>query len=170
MNTKEYPTKTELLSLFSYKDGNLFWLVKKSRNTVVGSKAGHKRSDGYSHVIIDGSVYQLHRLIFIYHFGEIEYENVIDHKDGNVANNQIENLQSISQQLNMSKSKKPKNNTSGYKGVAWNSRAKKWQVQIQYKGKMIYLGYFNCPTKGAIEYDKKSKELYGSNGFRNFGP
>ena len=45
-----------------------------------------------------------------------------------------------------------KRNTSGYRGV--KQHAKKWQADIQYNKKFIYLGQFNCPTAAAIARDK----------------
>lgn len=40
-------------------------------------------------------------------------------------------------------SKKPKNNTSGVKGVTWNIRKQKWQARIGFKNRRISLGYFD---------------------------
>ena len=39
--------------------------------------------------------------------------------------------------------KKPKNNTSGLKGVSWYKKNQKWRAQIAFQGKRIYLGLFS---------------------------
>lgn len=38
---------------------------------------------------------------------------------------------------------KPKNNTSGYKGVCWSKYHNKWQAYIQLHNKRVQLGYFD---------------------------
>jgi len=46
------------------------------------------------------------------------------------------------QQNANNKKEKFKTNTSGYKGVCWNKRSKKWQSCISVNKKTIYLGVF----------------------------
>lgn len=167
MKCKEYPSQDTLLTYFLYDNGFLRWKIKKSSNTVIDSIAGHVKDDGYSHVIIDGQVYQIHRIIYIMFNGVIPSNLVIDHEDGNPSNNLIGNLQVASQSLNNAKRKIGCNNTSGYKGVTWNKRANKWQAQIGHNKKIIHLGNHNCPTKAALAYDTKAKELYGKFAFQN---
>lgn len=45
--------------------------------------------------------------------------------------------------ISLLNSKIPITNTSGYKGVTWNKKRKKWQAQIQFKKKNYFLGYFD---------------------------
>ena len=45
------------------------------------------------------------------------------------------------------------NNTSGYKGVSYNKRRGKYQVQIKVNNKRIHLGYFLTAVEGAIAYN-----------------
>ena len=47
----------------------------------------------------------------------------------------------------------PTNNTSGYKGVSYNKRRGKYQVQICVNNKSIYLGSFPTAVEGAIAYN-----------------
>lgn len=46
------------------------------------------------------------------------------------------------------------NNTSGYRGVSWNKKNKKFQVHITINSKKINLGLFNSALDGAKIYDK----------------
>ena len=55
---------------------------------------------------------------------------------------------------NRNKRKLMKTNTSGYRGVSYQKRIKKWQSQISINKKIIYLGVFNCPIEAAKAYDR----------------
>lgn len=75
---------------------------------------------------------------------------VVDHIDCNKLNNNIENLQIITQRQNSNKDKdKPK---SGYKGVYWNNLNKKWQVRLRINNKKRLLGYYNNPITAHKDY------------------
>lgn len=50
-------------------------------------------------------------------------------------------------------------NSSGYKGIWWDKRAKKWKVQITNYGKQIHLGYF-IDILDAIESRKQGEIKY----------
>lgn len=55
--------------------------------------------------------------------------------------------------------KKNSKNTSGFKGVYWHKRLKKWQGRIQFKGESIHLGYFDN-KQDAINARKEAEEKY----------
>ena len=58
--------------------------------------------------------------------------------------------------------KRPKNNTSGYKGVTWAKDKEKWCAQIVFKGKRYYLGYYEKKEE-AVEARKEAEEkLFGT--------
>lgn len=82
---------------------------------------------------------------------------VLDHKDNNKLNNNINNLHIISQRLNCYKDKIKK--SSKYQGVHWNKQSKKWRSCITYNGKYIYLGYFTKEEEAAKAYENKLIEL-----------
>lgn len=84
----------------------------------------------------------------------------IDHIDGNGLNNQRKNLRIVNSSQNQHNSKKPKHNTSGYKGISWNKEKKKFTAQIVINGKQIYLGSFSDI--------KKAHEAYKLMGLRLF--
>jgi hypothetical protein len=84
-----------------------------------------------------------------------------DHRDMNTLNNQRFNLRICTGSQNMYNSGKRKNNTSGYKGVTFNKKKRKFQAQIRVPGKRFYLGLFTTPIKAAIAYDIAAKRLHG---------
>lgn len=57
-----------------------------------------------------------------------------------------------------------KSNKSGYRGVSWNKRSKKYQVKIQNK----HVGLFDDPLEAARVYDKVAKQEYGNRAVLNF--
>ncbi|KAK8820054.1 hypothetical protein WA538_002152 [Blastocystis sp. DL] len=56
--------------------------------------------------------------------------------------------------------------TSGYRGVY--SRSGKWNAQIQYNGKKLYLGSFSSEEEAARAYDIAARRYHGSKAILNF--
>ena len=65
-----------------------------------------------------------------------------DHINRNRLDNRPENLRTITHHQNCMNTGLSKNNTSGYKGVIYNKRKRKWQAYIRFNYKSIHLGYF----------------------------
>jgi len=137
-----------VLSAFDYQDGNL--IRKTGRVNEIGQVAGclHKAT-GYIHVKIKSKLYKAHRLVFFYHNGYLP--EFVDHIDGDKSNNKIENLRSATKSENALNQKIRSTNTSGFKGVKWNSRLNKWQVEMCKNRKYYYLGlYENLDLAGLV--------------------
>lgn len=103
-------------------------------------------------------VHQLVAIVFLKHTPSKFYK-VVDHKDNNPLNNNISNLQVISQRLNSSKDKFRGNYTSKYVGVNWNPKRKKWRSSIYINGKDKHLGYFNCEKEASKYYQNALKSI-----------
>jgi hypothetical protein len=84
-----------------------------------------------------------------------------DHKDGNGLNNTRRNLRIATHAQNMRSSKLRKNNTTGFKGVYWHVKGKKWQVRITVDNKFMYLGLFANKQKAADTYDSAARKYHG---------
>ncbi len=76
--------------------------------------------------------------------------NVIDHIDNDKLNNNLNNLQIVSNRYNSTKD--VKNKTSKYVGVYYNKKSKLYQTTITIKGLGIYLGRDKCEYKCALMY------------------
>lgn len=134
-------TKDVLNFLFDYKNGELIWKFTLGSKGKKGNPAGSIRLDGYKKVGISGKVYLIHRLIYMWHYGDSpEY---VDHINGNRLDNRIENLRAATKSQNCQNQKTPVNNTSGIKNVSWNKRKKKWCVALKANLKDIHIGYFD---------------------------
>jgi hypothetical protein len=126
---------------FEYKDGNLIWKIKSSPKTKIGDVAGNLSVRGYVVVQINGKTYKAHRLVWIYHNGDIPAGIEIDHINEVKNDNRIDNLRLATSSQNKCNVSKPKRNTSGFKGVTYSKAGKrKWVAQISINNKNIYLG------------------------------
>ena len=133
-------TQQQVLELFEYRDGNLYWKVKPAKQVAVGAKAGCKNSYGYCVVRVDGVLYGAHRIVFLMHHGYLP--DYIDHIDGNPLNNRIENLRQATNIENCYNRGKQSNNKSGCKNVHWKAKIKHWSVEIQVNKVKRYLGIY----------------------------
>lgn len=91
-----------------------------------------------------------------------------DHRNHNGLDNRRKNLRKCSRSQNRSNSGRQSDNTSGYKGVTFHKRIKKWMTQIIKDGKRIYLGYFTTPEQAAKVYDEAAKKYHGEFAYSNF--
>lgn len=86
---------------------------------------------------------------------------LVDHIDGDRLNNRRSNLRVATQSQNQFNRSKPRNNTSGFKGVSWKKSHKSWQAIIKVHGKHIHLGYFDIPEEAHAAYMKAACKYAG---------
>lgn len=130
------------------------WRVQRRDNTIKAVIRGTCPKGGKYTTIY------LHREIM----GVTDPKVSVDHIDGNPLNNQRANLRLCNNAENHWNTKKPANNTSGFKGVSWiktGKRRKRWMAKIR-KGKtFLTIGYYLTPEEAGIAYNNKAKELFG---------
>lgn len=85
----------------------------------------------------------------------------VDHIDGNGLNNQRSNLRLCSRKDNLRNRGALSRNTSGYKGVTWSKKKKKWYAQIRVDGKNKSLGFHDDIQAAALAYQDAAKEHHG---------
>jgi len=91
--------KEFLNSVFTYKDGKLFWKKSMSSKCVVGKEAGSlNKSINRVYVGLCGKYYLRSRLVYIMHCGQIH--NEIDHINRDKFDDTIENLRDVSDRVN----------------------------------------------------------------------
>lgn len=146
-----------LFKIFRYEaaEGALYWLPRIPtcpadyawNARVPGRKAGRPHRHGHLYANIaypkgNPKNYAVHRLIWAMHYGEWP-SGAIDHINGIPDDNRVSNLRIANHSQNMMNTRLRRDNTSGYKGVAWCKKASKWQVYITYDGKTRSLGRFS---------------------------
>ena len=89
------------------------------------------------------------------------YNLIVDHIDNNSLNNNLDNLQIITQRENLSKDKK--SGSSNYTGVSWCKRKKKWRSTMYACGKKNHLGYFHNEIDAHESYQDKLKSILNDN-------
>lgn len=151
-------TQKRIHELFEYReDGNLISKNTRGGNAKAGMVAGCLQPSGYIRLRIDGTDRQLHRMIFLYHHGQIAEGMEIDHIDGDKANNRIENLRQVTKSQNNQNAKIRSDNTSGTKGVY--KQRNKWISQITINKKQLYLGSYNTLEQAEMVV-KEAREKY----------
>ncbi len=104
----------------------------------------------------NGKDFLLHRFIM-----NPPSNKLIDHINGNKLDNRKCNLRIVNKSQNAMNSKKPKNNTSGVKGVYWDKLSKKWEASIQVNMKKKSLGYFKNKDESIKARKESESELFG---------
>lgn len=129
------------------------------RQTIQGGKqagqpAGSPHNAGYLQIMIDRKKYLVHRLIWVYHYGE--WPNQIDHANGERSDNRIENLRNCNHGENNANRKMGSNNTCGYKGVFLDKRDGVWFAGVAGE----YIGRFKTKEEAALAYDAHAKRKF----------
>lgn len=154
-------TQEEVLRLFEYRDGVLYWKEppKTSRKLKKSTIAGFNSTQGYKKVTFNKETYYIHQIVFLMHHGYIP--EIVDHIDRNPSNNRIENLRASNKSLNACNSKLRSDNSSGHRGVAWSKVSKKWQVYLHLKNRYKHLGLFNDFELACLVADESRRLYYG---------
>lgn len=97
----------------------------------------------------------MHRLIM----NVKEHKIKVDHIYHNKCDNRKSQLRLVNDNQNQYNMTKPKDNTSGYKGVYWHKNKEKWEALIQCDGKLKYLGLYD-DINDAIEAREKAEIKY----------
>lgn len=104
----------------------------------------------------------MHRIIMERIIGRpLEKHELVDHRNMNGLDNQRDNLRLATNRQNLANAPTRKNNTSGYKGVVWLKRDRKWRAEIRIDGKQTHLGVFDNIEDAYKAYCDKAIEIYG---------
>jgi hypothetical protein len=125
-------------------------------------RQNHWRLDGKGYAICGKEkIVYMHRQIMGVNDPMIE----VDHIHGNKLDNRQNELRLCTKAQNQQNKGKQKNNTSGYKGVSFHKRLKKWQVLIQANRKNNFVGYFFTIQDAVRAYNAAAIKYHGEFAF-----
>ena len=136
------------------------------KNTKTGRilKAGLD-SHGYLTVNLceDGvkKIHRIHRLVACAFINNPDNKECVDHKDNNKTNNNISNLRFATTNENQHNRKLSNNNTSGYKGIDWHKKTKKWCARIMIDGIRVHIGYYDDLEDARTARVNRANEAFG---------
>ena len=130
----------ELKLLLDYdpNSGLFYWKNNQSKKCRKGTVAGSLNPSGYIKITINRISFYAHRLAWLFYYGYLP-EKSIDHIDRNRSNNRIDNLREVSQSCNTRNTGNFSHNSSGVKGVRYDSVRNKWRVEIKVNSVNIFL-------------------------------
>lgn len=85
----------------------------------------------------------------------------IDHVNGDGLDNRRENLRHVSVAQNQWNRSRPRNNSSGFKGVSWVAQKQLWRADITANGISRCIGYYSTKEDAARAYDMQARALHG---------
>lgn len=104
----------------------------------------------------ENKLIQLHRVVIKAKEGEF-----VDHINGDKLDNRKINLRICTRSQNAQNRKTNKLNKSGYNGVSWCIKNKKWVAQIQYENKKIHIGYYINAIDAAKAFNEAAQKYHG---------
>jgi len=125
-----------------------------------GATAGHKRDSGYIVIRVLNTLYKAHRLAVLYMTGAWPKEQV-DHINHIRDDNRWVNLREVSGRENSRNQIMSKFNKSGFTGVFFCAKNKRWQANVRVENnKSKFLGYFDS-FEDAVLARKAANIKYG---------
>ena len=109
----------------------------------------------YKRQWIEGKCYHAHRLIWEEANGKIPEGMHIDHINGDIHDNSLDNLRCVSNGDNQ-------HNRQSTKGFYFDKKHSKWHSRIIYDGKKIDLGRHDTIIDARASYLRKHRELLGA--------
>lgn len=166
MDKQDVITAQELQQIAEYfpENGIFIWKITKGNYVKTGKEFGSWDLYGYKTVRINRKSYKLHRLAWLYVYGEMP-KNDIDHINGIRHDNRISNLRDVTRQTNLenqTKIQKQKKHTTLI-GVYFDARKKSYYSRISIKNKSVHLGTFKTEQQAHDAYVAAKRKFHFGN-------
>lgn len=120
-------TQTSLNQWFDYDGKTLSWKDKTKKTKICFNTAG------YPIIRFANNARLVHRLVYMMVNGNVPKE--LDHINNDRTDYSIANLRPATSSENKANKAAEKQNKSGYKGVCWDIRYKRWQARAAFNKK-----------------------------------
>ena len=141
--------------------GDMFYFDKEDLEKV-SQYNWYKSKQGYIVTTHESKVIRLHRFVMDAKPGE-----QIDHINHQLENACKSNLRRVTKRQNAFNSKTSLNNTSGVKGVTYDSHRDKWIAQIGVNGKTVRLGGFDAFDEAVAARKAAEEKFFGEYSYDN---
>jgi hypothetical protein len=152
--TKPHPSQEELRRLYEYDGETVYRISDLDCIGGLRRKSGRTKRDhcfigvkgnklGYILAYVPGhtGLFSLHRLMWIFHNGDVPEGLEMDHKEKPVWDNRIQNLRPATTSQNQFNRKAKRKGAKGT-NIGVIPHRKGWNAFSSYEGKTIFLGYF----------------------------
>lgn len=158
-------TQERLLEVLDYdrETGVFRWRIARGSKIKAGSVTGTKDRDGYLVIWIDYVRYKAHQLAWFYVHGEWP-RGVIDHRNGERADNAIANLRDVSREVNQQNMRRATvSSKTGVLGVSFDASRMKFAAYISVDGRTKRLGRFQTADEASAAYLAAKRQLHPGN-------
>lgn len=145
---------------YNPETGVFTWRAGRYHRRYAGTIAGNTHVSGHRQISIDGKKHKSHRLAWLHVYGEWP-PGILDHINGDPADNRICNLRLATWQQNAFNRKVCRTNKVGLKGVTYKRRIRRWVANIHVNGEQKHIGTFKSPEEAHAAYVQAAKEHYG---------
>jgi hypothetical protein len=153
--------RQELSEVLAYdpETGEIRWRVDCGPSATAGQLAGTTDKDGYRVIQYRRKLYKAHRLAWLLCHGTWP-AGQIDHRNGVRSDNRISNLRVAVGGQNNQNIATYKSNTTGFCGVVWHKRQRKFLATIKKDRVSYHLGCFDTAEEAAEAYRAAKARLH----------
>lgn len=154
-------SQERLRELFYYdpKYDQVYPLRWKVRRTSSVDRYTPPKNGEYARLRVDGAMYRVSRLVWVFHNGPIPEGLEIDHVDRNRLNNDVANLRIVTScDNNRNRSIK---GASRFRGIHWHKQNQQWRVWVRVNGPQLHIGYSRSEVTAAALYDAAMNYAFG---------
>lgn len=153
-------TRERLKQLLHYnKDTGVFTRLVSNRTDRINKEPGALNTKGYVQIRLDGRLYVAHRLAWLYMNGAFPVDQ-LDHIDGDKTNNALVNLREVTNKQNQENVPLQLNNTSGFRGVSYDKRYKKFRAYVCHNRRNKTIGFFETAIEASIAASHARDQLF----------
>ena len=146
-----------------------FGNVKNNKTNRIMKQCNHRKGYKVINFSKNGIIkqFRVHRLVALAFLENLDNKPNVDHIDNNTSNNNVKNLRWATDKKKLANQGKREKNTSGYKGVFFHKKAKKYRTLITINGKLKHIGLFETAEKALEAYEAKAKAIHGEFYYKN---